>query len=150
MSSSSGYVIFLVDSSLNCSPLGWKANKIKRKVRSTLAAEALALENAMEHAIFLRELLKEMCVIFYDIPIIAWTDSNNVHKSVHSTSSVEDYKLRLDIACIKENMLKENIVVKWCRGEQMLANVLTKKGASADSLLTVISNGTLVNLPYDL
>ena len=53
VSSASGYIVFLVDSNLNCSPLCWKsANKIKRKVRSTLAAEALALEMGIEHAIF--------------------------------------------------------------------------------------------------
>ena len=150
VSSASGYVIFLVDSALQCSPLGWKANKIKRKVRSTLAAEALALENALEHAIFMRELLKEMCIISHDIPILAWTDNNNAYESIHSTSSVEDFKLRLEIACIKENMLKENVSVKWCKGEQMLANCLTKKGASADSLLNVITSGTFVNLSYEL
>ena len=86
-----------------------------------------------------------MCIISSDIPITVWTDSNNAHKSVYSTSSVEDYKLRLDIACIKENMLKENVVVKWCRGEHMIANCLTKKGATADSLLNIISKGSLAN-----
>ena len=64
-------MVFLLDQNMNCAPLCWKANKIKRKVRSTLAAEALALESGLEHAIFLRDLLKEMCVVSVDIPIVA-------------------------------------------------------------------------------
>ena len=43
VSLAAGYVIFLVGDGLECIPLCWKANKIQRKVNSTLAAEALAL-----------------------------------------------------------------------------------------------------------
>ena len=143
VSSGGGYVIFLVDSSLNCAPLCWKTNKIKRVVRSTLAAEALILESSVEHALYLRDLLKEMLGTDFDFPIYAWTDNNNAFKAVHSTSFVDDHKLRIDIACLKENIQAENVEVKWCKGDKMLANCLTKKGASPDSLLQTVSTGTL-------
>ena len=143
VSSAGGYVIFLVDSKLNCAPLCWKSNKIKRKVRSTLAAEALILESGIEHALFLRALLKEMLVVNCEFPIFAWTDSNNAFKAVYSTSPVDDHKLRLDIACLKENTRKENVKINWCKGDKMLANCLTKKGASADLLLQTVAAGTV-------
>ena len=143
VSSAGGYVILLVDSNLNCAPLCWKSNKIKRKVRSTLAAEALILENGIEHALFLRALLKELLVVDHEFPIFAWTDSNNTFKAVHSTSPVDDRKLRLDIACLQENVAKENVKINWCKGDRMLANCLTKKGAPADLLLQAVSTGNL-------
>ena len=125
-----------MDSKLNCAPLCWKSNKIKRKVRSTLAAEALILESGIEHALFLRALLKEMLVVNCEFPIFAWTDSNNAFKAVY-------HKLRLDIACLKENTRKENVKINWCKGDKMLANCLTKKGVSADLLLQTVAAGTV-------
>ena len=38
-SSQGGHIIFLYDKYKNCSPIGWSSKKIKRVVRSTLAAE---------------------------------------------------------------------------------------------------------------
>ena len=108
-----------------------------------MAAEALMLESGIEHALFLRALLKEMLAVASDLPIFAWTDSNNAFKSVYSTSPVDDHKLRLDIACLKENIGKENVKVNWCKGDRMLANCLTKKGASADMLLQTVSAGSI-------
>ena len=85
------------------------------------------MENGIEHALFLRALLKELLVVDHEFPIFAWTDSNNTFKAVHSTSPVDDRKLRLDIACLQENVAKENVKINWCKGDKMLANCLTKK-----------------------
>ena len=41
VSSGGGYVIFLVDKDLRSAPISWSRTKIKRVVRSSLAAEAL-------------------------------------------------------------------------------------------------------------
>ena len=125
-----------------CAPIGWKANKVKRVVRSTLAAEALALEEVIEHAIFTRKLLGEMLGISKVVPIEVWTD-NDAYTAVHASTQIDDRRLRVEIASIKENMAKEAVVVRWCRGDEMLANGLTKKGASCEQLFKVISCGTI-------
>ena len=46
--SQGGYIIFLVGDNDKCAPILWKSMKLKRVVRSTLAAETLALEEAVE------------------------------------------------------------------------------------------------------
>ena len=42
------HVVFIVDEHGNCSPLTWHSGKIKRVVRSTIAAEALSLCEGIE------------------------------------------------------------------------------------------------------
>ena len=47
-SSQGGFIIFLCKSDKNYAPISWKSRKIQRVVRSTLAAETLAMEEALE------------------------------------------------------------------------------------------------------
>ena len=141
VSSGGGHVVFLVGSD-RCAAIAWKANKIKRVVRSTMAAEALALEEAMEHAVLLRELIKQMSAGKIAPRIVAWTDNADTAEAVFSTKSVTDKRLRIDIACIKENVEKEKISLFHCKGEKMLADCLTKGTANAEGLLKVLANGS--------
>ena len=141
VSSAGGYIIFIVGDEHRCLPVCWKANKIKRKVNSTLAAECLALKNAVDHALFLRNLLKDMLNISYLLPIEAWTDNRNTYVSVKTITQVDDKRLRIDIACIKDCITNDNLSVNWCPGNEMLANCLTKRGCSADDLLYLVSLG---------
>jgi hypothetical protein len=146
VSSGGGHVILLVGEAEKCAAISWKANKIKRVIRSTLAAEALALQECIEHAVYLRELLKEMLACDFNIPIEAWIDSANAHKAVHSTTKVEDQRLRIDIACIKESVLEEDITVNHCPGNEMIADCLTKRGANSQGLLNIITTGSISEL----
>ena len=59
VSSSLGIIIFVTDGKRS-SPLAWHANKIKRVVRSTLAAENVALLVGLEEALYLRSVLREI------------------------------------------------------------------------------------------
>ena len=54
--SQGGTITFLCDSFNRCCPLSWSSTKIKRVVRSTLAAETLALVEGSETAMYLSEL----------------------------------------------------------------------------------------------
>ena len=48
--SQGGHIIFPTDNGKNCCPLIWNSSKFKRVVRSTLAAEVLALGDGCESA----------------------------------------------------------------------------------------------------
>ena len=144
VSSGCGHIILLMDPSQKCCPLSWKANKIKRVVRSTLAAEALALQEAIDCAIYLTELLREMLNKPYiRLPIESWVDNNNAFDAVHLTTQVSDAKLRIDIADIKESMRDSDVTVRWCPGDEMIANSLTKRGANSDQLLLILNSGSI-------
>ena len=45
--STGGHIVLLVDCHGKCCPLSWHANKIKRVVRSTIAAETLSLQEGI-------------------------------------------------------------------------------------------------------
>ena len=63
--------------------------------------------------------------------------------ALHSTTQVEDKRLRIDVAYIKDCMTQNEINVFWCRGKTMLADCLTKTGCASDNLLQVVTTGSL-------
>ena len=77
-----------------------------------------------------------------DIPTIAATESKNLEESVKSTSLVEDSWLVPDIAVIKEALENKTITeIRRVSGGEMLADCLTKHGASGFGLLEVLRTG---------
>ena len=124
--------------------LAWTSNKVKRVLGTTLAAEALSLQEAVSHAIHLRSILAEVLgKQEKEIPMTSYVDSNNLYQAVHSTKFLEDKRLRLDIAQVQECVKKEALEVRWVQAGEMLADCLTKKGVNADKLMTVIKEGRL-------
>jgi hypothetical protein len=142
VSSTAGRVVFLRDKHNCCCTLSWKCNKVKRVVRSTLAAEALSLQEGIEESLYLQAIIKEL--INVKVPISAYIDNKSTLDAVNSTKLVDDRRLIVDIAAIKEE-LREKLIesISWLPDKQQLANCLTKKGASNLSLLAVLHNGKL-------
>ena len=65
-------------------------------------------------------------------------------QALYSTKLVDDKRLRLDIAAIKESVDRNEIAtVKWIHGDEQLANCLTKRGASSHKLMQILMNGYL-------
>ena len=113
-------------------------------VRSTIAAEALSLQEGMEDGIFLRSVITELIdPLSSVIPLQIYTDNKSVVESIHSTRMVEDKLLRLTFAALKESISSGDIIVKWCPGNLQLANCMTKKGASGVQLTSVLQSGRL-------
>ena len=122
-----------------------RATKIKRVVRSTLSAEMLSLQEGVEEAIYLRAIITEMLNKKENsLPIVPYVDNRSVTQSLYSTKLVDDKRLRIDIAAIKESIEKEEIgTVRWVQGKDQLADCLTKRGASGYELMKVLINGRL-------
>ena len=144
ISSGRGHILMLAGQGGRGAPLGWASNKVRRVVASTVAAEALSLQMALSHAIYLRAVLTEtLGVDELAIPIHSYIDSNNLHQAINSTKFVEDKWLRLDIAQIQECVAEHKVTVKWVGAADMIADCLTKRGVKADALLDVITSGFL-------
>ena len=62
---------------------------------------------------------------------------------MYSTKLVKDRRLRIDMAQIQEVIKKEKVSLLWIPGNEMLADILTKKGVCADSILNVLRTGRL-------
>ena len=143
MGSAGAYMVFCrnVDTGRSC-PIGWKANKVKRVVRSTLAAEGLALAAGLDSAIYLRNFLSETLGIKPNIKGIV--DNKGLVENIHSTHLLEDRRLNLDLSAIKE-MLERNEVesIEWCPKDQQLVDCMTKHGQRGDNLRKCLGSGKI-------
>ena len=123
--------------------LNWRSKKLVRKVVSSLAGEALALVATVGEIVYNKAILKQIFGEVVDqVPVVVYTDSKNLHEAVFSTSLVDDAWLIPDIAILKDAI--ENGTIGSFRrvsADDMLANCLTKAGASAEQLMTVLQTG---------
>ena len=123
--------------------VSWRSKKLKRVVTSSTAAEAMAVNDTLDEMVYIKEVLKE--ALGRDAESISmelYTDSRNLHKSVMSTSLNENPRLRADVAKLQES-LKTGELNKFNQigGHEMLADCLTKKGASSEKLRRIVRRG---------
>lgn len=143
VSSAMGCLVFVIGQGGASCIVSWRANKIKRVVRSTLAAETMALQQGLEEAIYIRSLVSEL--LSCELPIVAYVDNKSLVQAVYSTKQVDDRRLRIYIGSLKELLNNEVKQIKWIPGFGQLANCLTKRGASGRDLLRVIQSGRIPN-----
>lgn len=138
--SQGGYIIFLEDSKGRCCPVEWKSNKIKRVVRSALAAESLACADVTDAGVFwagaLSEILPDTSIKKHSL-----TDSKSLFDNLQSRKAVSDRLLRLDVNVIKQNIKLNKFTVSWCRTQSNLSDVLTKPGVCSTPILSTLRNG---------
>ena len=140
-----GHICFVEDCEGYMCPISWNANKIKRVVRSTLAAEMLSLQQGLEDALYARAILTDLLQKTPDnIPIVAYVDNKSVVEALGSTRMVDDKRLRVDVAAIKETLEKGEISnIQWVPGENQIADCLTKRGSSGYKLMNIMQSGKL-------
>ena len=137
--SQGGFVIFLPDENGHRCPIMWKSRKVRRVVKSTLAAETLALLDAAESAVYIRRILEDIG-LDSTVPIRCLVDNKSLVDALRSMKMVEDKYLRINMACLKDMLNRGDVSsVEWVTTNQQLANCLTKKGASPVALVEAIS-----------
>ena len=144
VSSGGGYVVFLVDEQLRSAPIMWTSMKIKRVVRSSLAAEALIAVDCADAMIFIKQLVEEiMDAKTEQRGLTIVTDSNNLMEALASPHAVQEKRLRVDIAALKQDVLEGKIIIRHVPGIRQVADILTKKTASPELIRKVPSTGSL-------
>ena len=84
--STGAFNIWVMDKTGNCCPIAWNAHKIKRVMRSTLAAEMLSLEEGLEASVFYRQTLEDILGIKSKaIQIEAYVDNKSIIEAILST-----------------------------------------------------------------
>ena len=141
-----GQLVFLVDKNHKAGLIDWHSGKVKRVVRSTLAAETLSLVDGLENGIYHRVLFSELTgkkPEKYQLKAII--DNKSCLEALRSSSQIEDKRLRIEIGEVKE-MIKAKIVneIIWVEGSAQLADALTKRGASGLGIQEVIQRGMLL------
>ena len=127
--STGAHLILVRNKGDDCAPIIWHASKIKRIVGSTLEVETLALVEGLKEAIYLREVIEEIFGLKEQtLDIRALVDSKSTVDAVHSTTLVQDRRLRRDIAIVKQMLNKKEVTsVEWCPGTEQLADGMTKR-----------------------
>jgi hypothetical protein len=137
--SQGGYVVFLADHRGCKCLVSWQSRKVRRVVKSTLAAETLALLDAAESGIFVANMISELLNIGSHRPTVkCFVDNKSLVESLHSTKNVDDKQLRINVAVLRDMIEKKDIAVSWVQSAKQLANALTKRGADASLLLSVV------------
>ena len=91
---------------------------------STLAAETLAMEEALEECFIIQSMLLEIYKrdpISGLFPIHCYTDSKLLLESVHSTKTLKEKRLKVDVCVIREMLEKKEIKsINWCPSNSWL------------------------------
>ena len=91
-----GHIVWLVDCHGKCCPLSWHANKIKRVVRSIIAAETLSLQG-LESSFYYRKMLENIIGIPHKtIPIIAYCMTKRGAAEYNILNVIKDGRLPQD------------------------------------------------------
>ena len=135
--------MFLVDSGGRAALVDWKSHKICRIVRSTLAAETLAMSDAVDASMLVVSTWNELLGSESGITVEAITDCHSLYDNVNATKLVEEKRLCIDIAMMKQMQEREEIELKWTESGNQLADVLTKRGVCGLNLTRVITEGHL-------
>ena len=141
--SQGAHIVLLCDSDNNCAPIQWQSKKIKRVVKSTLAAECLALHDGVDNAFYIKTILQELLNI--DLNIDCYVDCNSRVDNVHSSTNVkEDKRLILDMCALKEMLEKEEVnSIVWVSADGQISDSMTKRGASPKTLQDVLCSGRM-------
>ena len=145
-SSAGGFIVFLVGENGKSCPLAWVAKKIKRVVKSTLAAEVHAASDAVDTCYYLGSMLSEMLFGVQGknvIPITCYIDNYSLFENVQSTKSVNEKRLRIDLAALKELVRDGMLTFKWVESCRQLSDCFTKRGVNTYTLIETLERGIL-------
>ena len=62
------------------------------------------------------------------LQIDCYTDNMSLHEAVHSTNTVLEKRLLIDLSVLREMVERKEITINWIESEKQLANCLTKRG----------------------
>ena len=143
-----GRLIVLANSEGKCNPLVWKSKTIQQVCKSVKSAETRSLERGMEDSIYLARMIKEVYsgrVSEDQIPVSVRIDSKTLLDSIYSTKQVDEKTIRHLVAWIKQQLETKAVEsIKWVCSNEQLADVFTKKNANTESILSVVTEGTLL------
>ena len=141
-------MILLGDEDGNVCPIHWQSKKIKRVVKSTLAAECLALQEGADAGFYIKTILTEILKVkAVDVEMECFTDNKSLYESLHSSKTLEEKRLILDEAIMKDMMQKGEVnKVQWIDKKFQIADPLTKGTASSETLCDVLKRGNIKHL----
>ena len=140
---SQGALIIFLSGNGRVAPIMWQSKKLNRITKSPLASETMELAEAADAGFLISAMLQEVYNLPHMPAVECFTDSFSLTEFLKTSHVIQDTRLRVDIARIREMLKFKEIEVKWIRNEIQLADPLTKAGASSAKLLEVLHNAKL-------
>ena len=141
--SQGGYILFWLEKNDKYMTIAWQSKHIKRVIKSTLAAETLAMIYLAEACIFYRKFLLEILQLkdnSDNIKIFIKTDNSCLYDSIHSSTPILDERLHTEMAILREMSERKEIAeISWIPTDVQIADSLTKKGVPSFKVLWFIS-----------
>ena len=81
--------------------------------------------------------------------IIAYTDNQSLHDTVHSTKQTVERRLIVGISFIREMVDNNQIQIIWVKKDKQISDVLTKSGVSQKSLLSILETGKILSMYFN-
>lgn len=136
--SQGGYLIFLVGKDGRCCLIAWQSRRIRRVVKSTLAAECLAAVEAAEHGFTLQLFMSEL--VGFHPEIVVFSDNKSLVDTVCSIKNIEYKRLRIDVNILREMLdRKELASFQWIDSCHQIADCLTKQGSCTYNLQDILN-----------
>ena len=106
--SQGGFIILLKESAGNSCPVFWQCREIRRAVKFTLTAETLAILECASEAVYIREVLMEICRCG-PVLIRCYIDNKSLMDTLKFNKNVDDRRLRLHLAVLQDIMQKYDV-----------------------------------------
>ena len=131
-----GLIIFLCDSEETFkNPIAWRSARHDRVFQSSLAAECVGLQKAVDHAVFIQ---KTVSITLKNkvVPIECCIDNSSLNDLLHKTKDPEEKRLLCAMApiTIREMIERNEISLELIKSKKMPADILTKRGLN-DTLI---------------
>ena len=159
--SQGGYLLLIAESKMlkreraRCWLVDWSSKKLKRTVRSSVAAETLAGQNGLDATELFQALLEETLhgttpkqfremTPEHEAALVI--DSKGFYdaitRSCCSQAISVERRLQIDYAIAKETMTKQHITGFWVNNLRMAADCLTKLKGETKLLYEILKRGT--------
>ena len=111
--------------------------------KSPLVAETMALAEAADAGYLASQIVKEIFAVAETPEVKCFTDSRSLIDHLATSHVIQDSRLRVDVARIREMIQLKEVHVEWRSKDEQLADPLTKAGASSAKLLEVLRKAML-------
>ena len=139
-------IVFLAGNG-RAAPVTWKSKKLDRITKSPLASEVMAVADAADSGFLVASIVQEIFQLRKAPSIDICTDSKSLQEHLETKKVIQDPRLRVDTARLREMTEIGEVEIKWVPTRLMLADALTKNCASTELLRQVLVSG---KLPDDL
>ena len=143
-----GRFVGLVNKHGDCNPLVWKSRTIQQVCKSVKTAETRALNEGMEDAIYLSQLVHEIYTGKINkghIPVEMIIDSQTLQDSIESSKPVVEKTVRHIIAWMKQQTESQTVnKISVVSSKDNIADVFTKHGVNTNQILGVIREGSII------